>query len=87
MSPEAIILTVITILTTHLFTAPLSDSDSVFGIHSGIMASWDPIIGDIRLTTGDTLPIIGEEVTIRTMDAVAIILTVPPTGPISGKTS
>jgi hypothetical protein len=88
MVPKAIIpRIIITILTTHLFMAPHSESGSVIGILSGIMDSSTPTIGDIPPITGDTLPIIGVEATIHIMGAAAPLLTVLITDPISGKTS
>ena len=86
--PAAIILTIIiTILTTHLFMALPSESDSAIGIPSGIMACSDLTIGDIHHFTGDILPIIMVEVTIHTTGAAAVLLTALPTDPISEKTS
>ena len=80
-------LIIITILTTPLFMAQPSESDSVFGIPSGIMACSDPTTGDTHPITTDTLPIIMVEATIHIMDAAAILLTALPTDPISEKTS
>jgi hypothetical protein len=91
MVPVATIPTIITSHTMVLFMAPLSVSDSVFGIPFGIMASSDPITGDIHPIIMDTHPIIGE-VTIRitmgaVMGAAVIHPTVQTTDIISGKAS